>query len=111
MVSLMVDVQNRFLEKISILTPTRRLLRTDTFYVFTDGDEKKGKGMLSSKKDFLREIFLFNDLFIIAKPVKDERLSLVKMCATDALSYSDMEAHGEFLILIIVVVVVFDFLI
>jgi len=87
----MVDIQNKFLEKIAILTPNRRLIRRDTFYVYSDGEEKK----MRTKKDFLRQIFLLNDLFIIAKPVKDEKLSLVKMCATEALNYSDMaQADG-----------------
>ena len=92
-VSLMVEIQNRFLEKFNILTPTRRLLRTDPFYVLTEQEEKKLKGKAFSKKDHLRELFLFNDLFIITKPARDDKLALIKMCACESINYSEMEAQ------------------
>jgi len=91
MVSAMVEIQNQFVENINILTQTRRLVRNDYFYVYNTDEEKKFKSKLSSKREFLRELFLFNDLFLMGKPTRDGKLTLMKMCAAEALSFSDMD--------------------
>lgn len=86
-----ISVQTKFLERLSILTPTRKLIREDQMYQVPPNEERKTKSKLL-RKEYLRHVFLFNDLFVIARAAKEDKdkLSLVHMVALDQVWVKDL---------------------
>ncbi|KAJ3228771.1 cytochrome c oxidase subunit 1 [Chytriomyces hyalinus] len=62
----MVEVQNMFTEKLSIITPTRYMLRDDTVNLIGKNFDKKA-----------RRLFLFNDLVIVSRKDWQSKLRLI----------------------------------
>ncbi|KAJ3211735.1 Myosin 10A, isoform D [Dinochytrium kinnereticum] len=70
----MIELQNRFTQRVNIVAPSRTLKKSGTLNTITPQNDSKP-----------REIFLFNDMLIMAKPFGSdhEKLKLVAMVPFD----------------------------
>ncbi|KAJ3273942.1 Rho guanine nucleotide exchange factor 4 [Terramyces sp. JEL0728] len=79
----MIELQTKFLTKVSLVAPSRSLVKSRSIDAYNaNGDRKK------------REVYLFNDMLVIAKPDGD-KYKLLNMVAFDVLSVNLIDAAED----------------
>lgn len=79
----LLDLQARFSPKLSIFVPSRVLVKNSPIEHLTQSNERKK-----------RELYLFNDMLLIAKPM-DDKLRSMGMVPFESISVSDCPDQGS----------------
>ncbi|KAJ3223727.1 hypothetical protein HK099_000747 [Clydaea vesicula] len=83
-VNKMLELQARFLQKINIVDSTRLLLKNGSLDIVTASGEKKK-----------REVYLFNDMLLVAKSHGDDKLKLVTTVPFDMILINSFADNPE----------------